>query len=133
LRCFIVTLAANATTGGNWTGGAGTFNPNRNTANAIYTPAAGEVGSTVTLIWNVPDPDGAGPCTAATDQMTITVNAAVVANAVLIKQVVVHHLLLLLLMQLLVVTGPVVLVHLLPIEMQRTQSILQLLVKLEQL
>jgi hypothetical protein len=30
-----VTLAANATTGGNWTGGAGTFNPNRNTANAI--------------------------------------------------------------------------------------------------
>jgi hypothetical protein len=52
---------------------------------------------------------------------------------VLIKQVVVHHRLLLLLMQLLVVTGPVVLVHLLPIEMQRMQSILQLLVKLEQL
>jgi CRISPR/Cas system CSM-associated protein Csm4 (group 5 of RAMP superfamily) len=76
-----ITLAANATTGGNWTGGAGTFNPDKNTANAIYTPAAGEVGSTVTLIWNVPDPDGAGPCTAATDAMTITVNTAVVANA----------------------------------------------------
>ena len=34
-----ITLAANATTGGNWTGGAGTFNPDRNTANATYTPA----------------------------------------------------------------------------------------------
>src|SRR5688572_1429107 len=32
-----ITLAANATTGGNWTGGAGTFAPNRNAANAIYT------------------------------------------------------------------------------------------------
>jgi hypothetical protein len=128
-----VTLAANATTGGNWTGGAGTFNPNRNTANATYTPAAGEVGSTVTLIWNVPDPDGAGPCTAATDQMTITVNAALLLTLVLIKQVVVHHLLLLLLMQLLVVTGPVVPGHLLRIEILPVRSILQLLVKLEQL
>jgi hypothetical protein len=76
-----ITLAANATTGGNWTGGAGTFNPNRNTANATYTPAAGEIGTTITLTWNVPDPDGAGPCAAATDQMNITVNTAVVANA----------------------------------------------------
>jgi CRISPR/Cas system CSM-associated protein Csm4 (group 5 of RAMP superfamily) len=76
-----VTLAANATTGGNWTGGAGSFAPDRNTANATYTPAVGEIGSTVTLTWNVPDPDGAGPCTAATDAMTITVNTAVVANA----------------------------------------------------
>jgi CRISPR/Cas system CSM-associated protein Csm4 (group 5 of RAMP superfamily) len=76
-----ITLAANATTGGNWTGGAGSFAPDRNTANATYTPAVGEVGSTVTLIWNVPDPDGVGPCTAATDAMTITVNAPVTANA----------------------------------------------------
>src|SRR5678816_4661075 len=76
-----ITLAANATTGGNWTGGAGTFVPDRNTANATYTPAAGEIGTTITLTWNVPDPDGAGPCTAVTDQMTITVNTAVVANA----------------------------------------------------
>jgi CRISPR/Cas system CSM-associated protein Csm4 (group 5 of RAMP superfamily) len=76
-----ITLAANATTGGNWTGGTGTFNPNRNTANATYTPAAGETGSTITLTWNVPDPDGAGPCTAATDQMNITINNATVASA----------------------------------------------------
>jgi hypothetical protein len=32
------TLSANAVTGGNWTGGAGTFSPSRNAANAIYTP-----------------------------------------------------------------------------------------------
>jgi hypothetical protein len=37
------TLAANATTGGNWTGGAGSFAPDRNTANATYTPAV-EIG-----------------------------------------------------------------------------------------
>jgi hypothetical protein len=29
-----ITLAANATTGGNWTGGAGNFAPDRNAANA---------------------------------------------------------------------------------------------------
>jgi hypothetical protein len=63
-----LTLAANATTGGNWTGGAGSFAPDRNAANAIYTPAVTEIGTTITLTWNVPDPDGAGPCTAATDQ-----------------------------------------------------------------
>src|SRR4026209_606773 len=74
-------LSANTVTGGNWTGGAGTFNPNRNTANATYTPAAGEIGTTITLIWNVPDPDGAGPCTAATDQMNVTFNTATVASA----------------------------------------------------
>src|SRR5678809_577290 len=79
-----ITLAANATTGGNWTGGAGSFAPDRNTANATYTPAVGEIGSTITLTWNVPDPDGAGPCTAATDAMTITVNAPVTANACLL-------------------------------------------------
>jgi hypothetical protein len=95
-----ITLAANATTGGNWTGGAGTFDPDRNTANATYTPAAGEIGSHITLTWNVPDPDGAGPCTAATDQMNITVNTAVLLMLVLIKHLVVLHQSLLLLMQL---------------------------------
>jgi hypothetical protein len=76
-----ITLAANTTTGGNWTGGAGSFTPDRNTANAIYTPAVSEIGTTITLTWNVPDPDGAGPCTAATDQMNIIINNATVANA----------------------------------------------------
>src|SRR4029077_14284743 len=43
------TLAATPATGGTWTGGAGTFAPNRNTANAVYTPASGEIGTTITL------------------------------------------------------------------------------------
>src|SRR5678809_871972 len=77
----IITLAANATTDGNWTGGAGSFTPDRNAANAIYTPVVSEIGTTITLTWNVPDPDGAGPCTAVTDQMTITINNATVASA----------------------------------------------------
>jgi hypothetical protein len=70
-----ITLAANTTTGGNWTGGAGSFAPDRNAANATYTPAVSENGTTITLTWNVPDPDGAGPCTSATDAMTVTINA----------------------------------------------------------
>src|SRR4029078_11675081 len=76
-----ITLAANATTGGNWTGGAGSFAPDRNAANAIYTPAVSEIGTTITLTWNIPDPDGAGPCTAATDQIIITVDNTTVASA----------------------------------------------------
>jgi hypothetical protein len=76
-----ITLAANVTTGANWTGGAGTFNPNRNAANATYTPAISEIGTTITLTWNVPDPDGTGPCTAATDQMNISSHNVPVANA----------------------------------------------------
>jgi hypothetical protein len=51
-----LSLNANTVTGGNWTGGTGTFTPNRNTANATYTPAAGEIGTTITLTWNAPDP-----------------------------------------------------------------------------
>jgi hypothetical protein len=76
-----VTLAANTATGGNWTGGNGVFNPNRNAANATYTPAVTEIGTTVTLTWNVPDPDGTGPCNGATDAMNIIVNTPVFANA----------------------------------------------------
>jgi hypothetical protein len=34
----------------------GSFAPDRNTANATYTPALGEIGTTITLTWNVPDP-----------------------------------------------------------------------------
>src|SRR4030095_13757704 len=65
-----IILAANIAIGGSWTGGSGTFNPNRNAANAIYTPAVSEIGTTITLTWNVPDPDGAGPCAATSHNMT---------------------------------------------------------------
>jgi CRISPR/Cas system CSM-associated protein Csm4 (group 5 of RAMP superfamily) len=76
-----VTLGAIAVAGGNWTGGTGTFNPDRNAANANYTPAISEIGTTVILTWNVPDPDNTGPCTGATDVMSIVVSASVTANA----------------------------------------------------
>jgi hypothetical protein len=59
----------------------GTFTPDRLTANATYTPSVSEIGTIVTLTWNVPDPDGAGPCSASADGMTITINNAAVANA----------------------------------------------------
>ena len=70
-------LAANTATGGNWTGGSGTFNPNRNTPNAIYTPHLSEFGTAVTLSWNIPDTDGGGPCIASSDAMVINVNNSV--------------------------------------------------------
>jgi hypothetical protein len=76
-----VSLNANVVAGGNWTGGTGTFTPNRNTANATYTPAVSEVSTTVVLSWNVPDPDGTGPCTAVSDDINITINATAIANA----------------------------------------------------
>jgi hypothetical protein len=75
-----VTLAANPVAGGNWTGGTGTFNPGRNTANAVYTLNTGELAAGVTITWNVPDPDGAGPCTATSDDMIIS-TATTTANA----------------------------------------------------
>jgi hypothetical protein len=62
-------------------GGAGTFAPDRNAANATYTPAVGEIGTTITLTWNVPDPMVLVLVTAATDQMNITINTATVASA----------------------------------------------------
>jgi large repetitive protein len=60
---------------GSWSGGTGTFNPNNNTLNATYTPSAAEVlAGTVTLILTTDDP--AGSCTAATDDITITIVTA---------------------------------------------------------
>jgi hypothetical protein len=76
-----VQLAALGSQGGNWTGGAGSFAPDRNTPNAIYAPSASEIGTTITLTWNVPDPDGAGPCAAVSDEMKITINSPVSASA----------------------------------------------------
>ena len=74
-------LSANAVSGGNWTGGTGTFSPSRNSASITYTPAVSEIGNTITLIWNIPDPDGGGPCAATSDAVTITVNNPAPANA----------------------------------------------------
>jgi len=67
-------------TSGTWSGGTGTFNPNNTTLNATYTPSPAEItAGTVTLTLTTNDP--AGPCNAATDQMTITINPVATANA----------------------------------------------------
>src|SRR5580765_3656135 len=65
---------------GTWSGGAGSFNPDASTLNAIYTPTAAEMASggvTLTLTTN----DPAGPCGAIADAMHITYSPAATANA----------------------------------------------------
>ena len=76
-----VTLAGSVSGGattGAWSGGTGTFSPNANALNAVYTPSAAEIPAagaapiTVTLTLTSADP--AGPCDATSDTMVITVN-----------------------------------------------------------
>ncbi|MFV5695064.1 PKD-like domain-containing protein [Flavobacterium sp. LB3P122] len=78
-----VTLAGSILGGavtGTWSGGGGTFTPNITTLNAVYTPSAAEVtAGTVTLTLTSADP--AGPCSATSDAMVITINPLVVTNA----------------------------------------------------
>ena len=65
---------------GTWSGGAGNYNPNNTTLNAIYTPNAGEIAAgTVTLTLTSNDP--AGPCPVATSTVTITINSVATINA----------------------------------------------------
>ncbi len=71
----VVTVA----TGGQWTGGLGTFVPNNNTLNAVYTPTAGEIsGGSITLTLTT---TGNGTCLSVTDQMTIFFTPAPTVNA----------------------------------------------------
>ncbi len=63
-----------AATSASWSGGAGTFTPNANAVNAVYTPTAGEItAGTVTLTLTTNDPSG--PCGSANANMTITITA----------------------------------------------------------
>ena len=58
-------------TQGSWIGGAGTFTPNRNTSNAVYTPTLGEIAlGSLTLTFETSA--GLGNCSSVSDQMTIT-------------------------------------------------------------
>ena len=67
-------------TGGTWSGGAGTFNPDANTLNATYAPSAAEIAAgSVTLTLTTDDPNG--PCGALSDQMKVTINPAATVNA----------------------------------------------------
>ncbi|HBX53136.1 MAG: hypothetical protein A2275_02605 [Bacteroidetes bacterium RIFOXYA12_FULL_35_11] len=70
-----VTIAS----GGIWSGGAGTFNPNNTTLTAVYTPSAAEIASgTATLTLTT---TGHGTCNAASENITITISPAPVVNA----------------------------------------------------
>lgn len=61
---------------GVWSGGNGTFLPDRNTLNAIYTPGNSErLAGTVTLTLTTNDPDG--PCAPVSATTTITIRRAV--------------------------------------------------------
>ncbi len=65
--------------GGTWSGGLGTFSPDNNTLNAVYTPTpaeitAGSVNLTLTTTGN-------GNCTAESDIMTISFTSAPTADA----------------------------------------------------
>ena len=72
-----VTLAGSisgAALSATWSGGTGTFSPNANTLNAVYTPSAAEIAAgSVTLTLTTNDPPGS--CNAASDTMTIKINA----------------------------------------------------------
>jgi hypothetical protein len=60
---------------GTWSGGAGTFSPNNTTLTATYTATAAErTAGSVSLTLTTNDPDGAGPCTAATDVVIINLS-----------------------------------------------------------
>jgi len=75
------TLAGSYTiaTGILWSGGAGTYNPNNTSPNAVYTPTAAEIAAgSVTLTLTT---TGNGACAASSDQMTITFTDAPTADA----------------------------------------------------
>ena len=78
-----VTLAGvvgGSATSGTWSGGTGTFTPNANTLNAVYTPSAAEIAAeSVELTLTTNDPDG--PCAAVTDKVKIFINPAATVNA----------------------------------------------------
>jgi gliding motility-associated-like protein len=84
IRCAnnaAVSLAGSVTvaTGGLWSGGAGTYVPNANTLNAVYTPSAAEItAGTTTLTLTT---SGNGNCNSVNDQMVITITAAPTVNA----------------------------------------------------
>ena len=76
-----ITLGGSVTiaSGGAWSGGAGTFSPNVNALNAVYTPTASEiaVGSVTLTLTSI----GNGNCNSESDNVTLTYTAEPTANA----------------------------------------------------
>jgi gliding motility-associated-like protein len=66
-------------TGGIWSGGAGTYNPNNTTLNATYTPSAGEI-STGNINLTLTTTGNAG-CPPSSDNMLINIGPAPTASA----------------------------------------------------
>lgn len=65
---------------GTWTGGTGTFAPDRTALNATYTPSAAEIAAgSVTLTLTTNDP--AGPCNSFSDNIVIIILQEAIANA----------------------------------------------------
>lgn len=64
-------IGGGATTG-TWTGGGGTFIPDRNTPDALYTPSAAEAAAG-TAVLTLESDDPQGPCVKASKQLTVTV------------------------------------------------------------
>jgi gliding motility-associated-like protein len=72
-------ISGGATTG-TWIGGSGTFSPNRNALDAMYTPSAAEgIAGSVTLILESEDP--AGPCPKESKQLVVKIIPPPVAFA----------------------------------------------------
>lgn len=71
--------AVTGATGGTWSGGTGSYSPNANDLNAVYTPSAAEVtaGSVTLTLTTV----GNGNCIAVTDQVTYSITPSPTANA----------------------------------------------------
>jgi hypothetical protein len=72
-------LSGTASSAGQWTASSGTFS-NPTSITSSYTPSANQVGTTFNLIWTTTDPDGAGPCPAATDQVSVTISTPGTSN-----------------------------------------------------
>jgi len=71
--------AISVATGGIWSGGLGSFNPNNTTFNAVYNPTAAEIASgnvTLTLTST-----GNGLCYSETDNVSINITASPIVNA----------------------------------------------------
>lgn len=66
-------------TGGIWSGGAGTFSPNVNTLNAVYSPTASEISSGTVILTLTST--GNGDCNAVSDIVTLTYTNSPTINA----------------------------------------------------
>jgi hypothetical protein len=80
--CFNSSASISATIGGaasaqTWSGGSGSYSPNNTSLNITYTPSASEIAAGFArLIITTNDPDGNGPCVAASDTVNISITPA---------------------------------------------------------